>query len=114
MIRRLVLILLGVCCSSACLREHRWRWRQTAAHQTSGLRSSRTDFPRFVYTWRMKDDGSYCEDGRDEMSLKPIQRTLSGRWSRDGSRMQLKQDDRPFVFDGVVLGGLYTGTLCFL
>ena len=48
------------------------------------------------------------------MSLKPIQRTLSGRWSRDGSRMQLKQDDQPFVFDGVVLGGLYTGTLCFL
>jgi hypothetical protein len=27
--------------------------------------------------------------------------------------MQLNQDDQPFVFDGVVLGGLYTGTLYF-
>ena len=62
----------------------------------------------------MKDDGSYCEDGRDEANGKPIQPTLNGRWSRDEARMLLKQDDQPFVFDGVVLGGLYTGTLCFL
>ena len=27
--------------------------------------------------------------------------------------MLLKQDDQPFVFDGVVLGDLYTGTLYF-
>jgi hypothetical protein len=68
-------------------------------------------FPGFVYTWQMKDDGSYREDGRDGASGKPIQPTLSGRWSRDGSRMLLKQEGQPFVFDGVVLGGLYTGTL---
>ena len=70
-------------------------------------------FPGFIYTWRMKDDGTYREDGRDEANGKPIQPTLSGRWSRDESRMLLKQDDQPFVFDGVVLGGLYTGTLYF-
>jgi hypothetical protein len=70
-------------------------------------------FPRFVYTWRMKDDGTYREDGRDEAKGTPIQPTMSGHWSRDGSRMLLKQDDQPFVFDGVVLGGLYTGTLYF-
>jgi hypothetical protein len=39
--------------------------------------------------------------------------SLSVRWSREGSRMLLKQDDQPFVFDGVVLGDLYTGTLYF-
>jgi hypothetical protein len=70
-------------------------------------------FPRFVYTWRMKDDGTYREDGRDEAKGTPIQPTMSGHWSRDGSRMLLKQDDQPFVFDGVMLGGLYTGTLYF-
>jgi hypothetical protein len=70
-------------------------------------------FPGFVYTWRMKDDGSYREDGRDEAKGTPIQPTMSGHWSRDGSHMLLKQDDQPFVFDGVVLGGLYTGTLYF-
>jgi hypothetical protein len=70
-------------------------------------------FPGYVYTWRMKDDGSYREDGRDEAKALQIQPTLYGRWSRDGSHMLLKQDDLPFVFDGVVLGGLYTGTLYF-
>ncbi len=70
-------------------------------------------FPGFIYTWRMKDDGTYREDGRDEARGLPIQPTLSGRWSRDGAQMLLKQDDQPFVFDGVVLGNLYTGTLYF-
>jgi hypothetical protein len=70
-------------------------------------------FPGFTYTWRMKDDGTYREDGRDEARALPIQPTLSGRWSREGARMLLKQDDQPFVFDGVVLGGLYSGTLYF-
>jgi hypothetical protein len=70
-------------------------------------------FPGFVYTWHMKDDGTYREDGRDEARDRPIQPTLSGRWSREGSRMLLEQNDQPFVFDGVVLGSLYTGTLYF-
>ena len=68
-------------------------------------------FPGFIYTWRMKDDGTYREDGRDEAKGTPIQPTLPGHWSREGSRMLLKQDDQAFVFDGVVLGGLYAGTL---
>jgi hypothetical protein len=70
-------------------------------------------FPGFIYTWRMKDDGTYREDGRDEARGLPIQPTLSGRSSREGPRMLLTQDGQSFVFDGVVLGGLYTGTLYF-
>ena len=70
-------------------------------------------FPRYVYSWRMSGDGSYREDGRDAATGMPIQSTLTGRWSSEGPRMVLRQQDQPFVFDGVVLGGLYTGTLYF-
>jgi len=70
-------------------------------------------FPNYIYTWRMKGDGSYREDGRDAAKGMAIQPTLSGRWNRDGARMVLRQDDQPFVFDGVVLGNLYAGTLYF-
>jgi hypothetical protein len=70
-------------------------------------------FPGFIYTWRMKLDGTYREDGRDAANGTPIQPTLSGRWRRDGTHMLLMQTDQPFVFDGVVLGGLYSGTLYF-
>ena len=70
-------------------------------------------FPGFIYTWRMKGDGTYREDGRDESKGIPIQPALYGHWSRDSLRMLLRQDDQPFVFDGVVLGGVYTGTLYF-
>jgi hypothetical protein len=68
-------------------------------------------FPRYVYTWRLKPDGTYKEDGRDAATGMPIQRTLSGQWSREGARMILRQDDQSFVFDGAVLGHLYTGTM---
>jgi hypothetical protein len=68
-------------------------------------------FPRYVYTWRMKADGTYREDGRDAATGTPIQPVLSGHWSREGPRMVLRQDNLPYVFDGVVLGNLYTGTL---
>ena len=70
-------------------------------------------FPRYVYTWRMKGDGTYREDGRDAATGAPIQSTLSGRWNSEGPRMVLRQQDVPYVFDGVVLGGLYAGTLYF-
>ena len=68
-------------------------------------------FPRYVYTWRMSPDGSYREDGRDGASGRPIQATLSGHRSLDGARMMLRQEGYPFVFDGVVLGNSYAGTL---
>ena len=68
-------------------------------------------FPSYVYTWRMKSDGTYREDGRDAATGTPIQSTLSGRWNSEGPRMVLRQQDLPYVFDGVVLGSLYTGTL---
>jgi hypothetical protein len=68
-------------------------------------------FPRYIYTWHLKADGTYREDGRDASTDAPIQATLSGHWSREGARMILRQDDLPFVFDGVVLDNLYGGTL---
>jgi hypothetical protein len=59
----------------------------------------------------MNRDGTYREDGRDASKGTPIQPTLSGRWSHEGPRMVLRQDSLPYVFDGVVLGNLYTGML---
>lgn len=70
-------------------------------------------FPNYIYTWHMKGDGSYREDGRDAARGKPIQPTLSGHWNREGPHMVLRQDDQPYLFDGVVLGNLYAGTLYF-
>jgi hypothetical protein len=70
-------------------------------------------FPRNVYTWRMKSDGTYREDGRDVLKGAAIQETLSGRWTMEGARMILRQDGQPFAFDGVVIGGIYSGTLYF-
>ena len=68
-------------------------------------------FPRFIYTWRVKPDGTYGEDGRDAATGRPIQKTLSGRWTVDGARMVLRQDTLGFVFDGTVVGDRYAGTL---
>jgi hypothetical protein len=70
-------------------------------------------FPNDIFTWHMRDDGLYREDGRDALTGKPIQPTLSGRWSREGPHMELWQDGLPYVFDGVVIGNLYGGTLYF-
>lgn len=70
-------------------------------------------FPNYIYTWHMKGDGSYREDGRDAARGKPIQPTLSGHWNREGPHMVLRQDDQPYLFDGVLLGNLYAGTLYF-
>jgi hypothetical protein len=110
MMRRLIAVLIW--CVLASLQGH-----ISFAHAGDGVTVWTAiipdAFPRFVYTWRMKDDGSYREDGREVANGKPIQPTFAGHWSREGSRMLLKQDDQPFVFDGVVLGGLYTGTLYF-
>lgn len=68
-------------------------------------------FPRYIYTWHIGADGTYREDGRDAATGAPIQATLSGSWSVDRPRMILRQQGLPYVFDGVVLGGLYSGTL---
>jgi hypothetical protein len=68
-------------------------------------------FPRFIYTWHMRSDGTYREDGQDAVRGTAIQETLSGRWTIEGDRMILRQQGIPYVFDGVVLGGVYTGML---
>jgi hypothetical protein len=70
-------------------------------------------FPGYVYRWRMRDDGTYREDGQDAATGTPIEPTLSGHWRRRELHLVLRQDDQPFVFDGVVVGSLYTGTLYF-
>jgi hypothetical protein len=70
-------------------------------------------FPRNVYTWRTKSDGTYREDGRDVLKGATIQETMSGRWTMEGARMILRQEGQPFAFDGVVIGGSYSGTLYF-
>lgn len=68
-------------------------------------------FPRYVYTWRLLPDGRYLEDGRDGQDGPPVQPTLSGRWSRDGARLVLRQDGIGYVFDGVEAGASYSGIL---
>lgn len=70
-------------------------------------------FPGYIYRWQVRDDGTYRENGRDASTGTPIERTLSGHWRREGLHLVLRQDDQPFVFDGVVVGSLYTGTLYF-
>jgi hypothetical protein len=70
-------------------------------------------FPHHIYTWHVRSDGTYREDGRDALSGNAVQPTLSGRWSMEGVRMVLRQDGLAYVFDGVVLGDTYAGTLYF-
>jgi hypothetical protein len=70
-------------------------------------------FPDYVYTWHLAADGSYAEDGRDAATGRPIQSTLHGHWRRDGAQMILRQDGLPYVFDGVVVGNIYSGTMSF-
>jgi hypothetical protein len=70
-------------------------------------------FPRNFYTWRMRPDGTYREDGRDVLRGTAIQETLSGRWTIEEARMILRQAGQPFAFDGVVIGATYSGTLYF-
>jgi hypothetical protein len=68
-------------------------------------------FPRNIYTWRLWPDGHYDEDGHDRASGLPAQQTLTGRWTVDGARMVLRQDGNTFLFDGLIAGVRYAGTL---
>jgi hypothetical protein len=88
-----------------------WNPPRTQAAETIWTAIIPDAFPNYIYTWRMSDDGRYREDGRDGLTGKPIQATLSGRWSREGPHMELRQDSLPFLFDGMVIGNLYGGTL---
>jgi len=70
-------------------------------------------FPRNIYTWHIRSDGSYREDGRDALNGSAVQATLSGRWRIEGARMVMRQQGIPYVFDGMVVGEVYGGTLYF-
>jgi hypothetical protein len=63
-------------------------------------------FPHDVFTWHLKADGSYGEDGRDATGAS-IQPTLTGHWTVSGHRMMLRQDGIAYVFDGEIAGTVY-------
>ena len=68
-------------------------------------------FPGTVYTWHLRPDGSYSEDGRDTATGKAIQPRLSGHWRVTGRHLVLKQDGVGYVFDGSLIGDEYLGVL---
>ena len=68
-------------------------------------------FPGNVYTWRLKPDGSYAEDGRDRRTGAAVQSPLSGHWRMTGRHMVLHQDGIDYVFDGEIMGDEYLGTV---
>ena len=69
-------------------------------------------FPDDVFTWHLKADGSYREDGRDTKGAS-IQPTLSGHWTVSSHRMVLRQEGIAYVFDGEIAGADYRGVLYF-
>jgi hypothetical protein len=115
-IAMLVMLVLGIASSAAAPSAV----AQDSTTQTGQDQSSVTwtvtipeGFPGKVFTWRLKPDGTYEEDGRDQGSGRSIQPTLFGRWTIDGDRMVLRQEGFTYVFDGVVAGDRYSGTLYF-
>lgn len=68
-------------------------------------------FDGISYTWRLKPNGTYEEDGIYTDTGNPAQATKTGTWSRDRGRMVLSQDDFGFVFDGSASAETYSGTL---
>jgi hypothetical protein len=68
-------------------------------------------FPNNIFTWRLKADGTYEEDGRDAKTGDSIQPTYTGRWSVEDGRMTLKQNEFAYVFSGLLIGDNYTGKL---
>ena len=68
-------------------------------------------FPVNVYTWRLKTDGTYAEDGMHVSRKYSVQQTLSGRWTVGGAQMVMTQDTVGYVFVGKVSGDRYAGTL---
>lgn len=64
-----------------------------------------------VYTWHLKADGGYLEDGRNAASGAAVQSTLSGHWCLTGRHMVLHQDGIDYVFDGDIVGDEYLGVV---
>jgi hypothetical protein len=68
-------------------------------------------FEGVVFSWRIKTDGTYTEDGWYRDSTVPVQETLSGHWSVDGGQLTLTQDTLGYVFEGTIAGNSYYGEL---
>jgi hypothetical protein len=66
-------------------------------------------FPHIVYTWHLKSDGRYSEDGHEALGGMAVQPTLSGHWRKAGKHMVLRQDGIAYVFDGDIAGDEYRG-----
>src|SRR5258708_567633 len=103
------LILAGLALTSSADAEES-RKGQAAAVWTVVIPKA---FPGNICVWRLKPDGTYEEDGRDAKTESPIQETMRGRWSIEGTRMVLQQDRIPYVFRGLVIGDDYSGDLYF-
>lgn len=69
------------------------------------------NYSGIVYTWWLKSDGTYEEDGRFASGNAPAQATQTGTWARQRSRLTLKQDAYGFKFDGKASAEMYSGTL---
>ena len=68
-------------------------------------------FPHNIYTWLLKADGSYKEDGRNATNGAAIQPSLTGHWRVTGKHMMLQQDGIDYRFDGNIVGDEYLGVV---
>jgi len=68
-------------------------------------------YPVNIYTWRLRTDGTYVEDGEHFLTKARVQPTLSGRWTVSGAHMTMTQDTVGFVFEGTLRDDRYYGTL---
>ena len=68
-------------------------------------------FPGMVFTWRVKQDGTYQEDAQRGVSGRRAQPTMAGHWSIEDRHLVFTQDTQGFIFEGDISGNYYSGSL---
>ena len=68
-------------------------------------------FPGMVFTWRVKQDGTYQEDAQRGVSGRRTQPTMAGHWSIEDRHLVFTQDTQGFIFEGDISGNYYSGSL---